>query len=156
MTRCALLEDPRLPIPVMLPETLYLELTVGQMSAQETTLFEFPCIGDDLNEKDRSGGPKFTLDLLRRIVDECSNPPAFRGDKTPITELLDQDTTKPPQKPPKDNPRDKGPKDKENKGKLNSRATEKKGVPEGDKKGPSKLPAHERPSTFPSSGPQKT
>jgi hypothetical protein len=119
------------------------------MSAQETTLFEFPCIGDDLNEKDRSGDPKFTLDLLRRIVDECSNPPAFRGVKTPITELLDQDTTKPPQKPSKDNPRDRGPKDKDNKGKLNSRATEKKGAPEGDKKGPSKLPAHERPSTFP-------
>jgi hypothetical protein len=148
MTRRALLEDPRLPTPVMLPETLYLELTVGQMSAQETTLFEFPCIGDDLNEKNRDEDPKFTLDSLRQIVDECSKPPAFRGVKTPITELLDQDTTKPSQKPLKDNPRDKGPKDKDNKGKLNSCATEKKGAPEGDKKGPSKLPAHERPSTF--------
>jgi hypothetical protein len=38
MTRRALLEDPRLPTPVMLPETLYLELTVGQMSAQEIPL----------------------------------------------------------------------------------------------------------------------
>ncbi len=42
MTRRALLEDPRLLTPVMLPETLYLELTVGQMSAQETTLSSFP------------------------------------------------------------------------------------------------------------------
>ena len=109
MTRRALLEGPRLPTPVMLPETLYLELTVGQMSAQETALFEFPCIGYDLNVKNRSGDPKFTLDLLRQIVDACSNPPAFRGVKTLITELLEQDITTPSQKPLKDNPRDKGP-----------------------------------------------
>jgi hypothetical protein len=80
----------------MLPENLYLELTIGQMSAQETNFFEFPCIGDDLNEKDRAGQPRFTLDLLRQTVeDQCSNPPAFRGVKTPITELLEQDTSKP-------------------------------------------------------------
>ncbi len=97
MTRRALLEDPRLPTPVMPPETLYLELTVGQMSAQETTLFEFPCIGDDLNERDRNGDHKFTLDLLRTTVDQCSNPPAFRGVKTPITPIC---STKNPSKAP--------------------------------------------------------
>jgi hypothetical protein len=37
LTRRALLEDTRLPTPIVLPETLYLELTVGQMSAQEET-----------------------------------------------------------------------------------------------------------------------
>jgi hypothetical protein len=49
LTRRALLEDTKLPTP------LHMELTVGQMSSQETTLFECPCIGDDLNERDRSG-----------------------------------------------------------------------------------------------------
>jgi hypothetical protein len=38
MTRRALLEDPKLPTPILLPETLYMELTVGQLSAQETTV----------------------------------------------------------------------------------------------------------------------
>jgi hypothetical protein len=55
LTRRALLEDTRLPTPIVLPETLYLELTVGQMSAHETTLFECPCIGDDLNARTRAG-----------------------------------------------------------------------------------------------------
>jgi hypothetical protein len=98
LTRRALLEDPRLPAPVHLPESLYLELTVGQMSSQETTLFECPCIGDDLNAKDRSGKPRFTLERLRVIVEQCSNPPQFRGVKTPITELLEHEPTKPPRR----------------------------------------------------------
>ncbi len=54
MTRRALLEDPRLPAPILLPETLYLELTVGQLSAQETTIFDCPCIGDDLAAKGKT------------------------------------------------------------------------------------------------------
>ncbi len=93
LTRRALLEDPKLPSPILLPETLYLELTVGQMSHQETTLFECPCIGDDLNARDRNGQPRFTLERLRAVVDACSNPPQIRGVKTPITELLDQEAT---------------------------------------------------------------
>jgi hypothetical protein len=93
LTRRALLEDPRLPSPIILPESLYLKLTVGQMSNQETTLFECPCIGDDLNAKDRSGKPRFSLERLRVIVEQCSNPPQFRGVKTPITELLEHEPT---------------------------------------------------------------
>jgi hypothetical protein len=116
----------------MLPETLYLELTVGQMSAQETTLFEFPCIGDDLNERDRNGDHKFTLDLLRTTVDQCSNPPAFRGVKTPITDLLDQE----PSKSPRDNDRKRSPQSKDNKGKLQSRATEKSKTTEANQAKP--------------------
>jgi hypothetical protein len=121
MTRRALLEDPRLPTPVMLPETLYLELTVGQISAQETTLFEFPCIGDDLNERDRQGNHRFTLDFLRTTVDQCSNLPAFREVKTPITDLLDQE----PSKGSRDIDRKKSTQGTDNKSKLHSRATEK-------------------------------
>ncbi len=39
MTRKALLEDVKLDNPITLPESLYLEILVGQMSAQETTVF---------------------------------------------------------------------------------------------------------------------
>ncbi len=85
LTHRSLLEDTKLPTPILLPETLYLELTVGQMSAQETTLLECPCIGDDLNARDRSGNMRWTLKRLRAIIDLCSNPPQFRGVKTPIT-----------------------------------------------------------------------
>ena len=144
LTRRALLEDPKLPSPILLPETLYLELTVGQMSHQETTLFECPCIGDDLNARDRSGQPRFTLERLRAVVDACSNPPQYRGVKTPITELLDQETTK---HNPKD-PRDK--KNEDNKRKLNSRAGEKTDKPKDKTKNtPAKRPDHELPSSFP-------
>jgi hypothetical protein len=84
LTRRALLEDTKLPTPIILPETLYyLELTVGQMSPQETTLFENPCIGDDLNEWDRSGAFTWTVDRLHAVIDRCSNPPQFRGSKLP-------------------------------------------------------------------------
>ncbi len=79
MTRRAMLEDPKLPAPIHLPETLYLEITVGQLSAQETTIFDCPCIGDDLDKKDRAGKHIWTIEKLKRVVDQCSNPPAFRG-----------------------------------------------------------------------------
>ncbi len=53
MTRKALLEDTKLEQPILLPESLYLEILVGQMSAQETTVFEnCPAIGDNLAAKD--------------------------------------------------------------------------------------------------------
>jgi hypothetical protein len=42
LTRRALLEDSRLSTPVTLPETLYLELTLGQMTPAETTVFDIP------------------------------------------------------------------------------------------------------------------
>ncbi len=48
----ALLEDPKLPAPIQLPECLYLEILVGQMSAQDSTVFDHcPAIGDDLLQK---------------------------------------------------------------------------------------------------------
>jgi hypothetical protein len=142
MTRRAMLEDPKLPAPVHLPETLYLEITVGQLSAQETTVFDCPCIADDLDKKDRSGNYVWTLEKLKRVVDQCSNPPAFRGVKTPITELLEHDPTKTSNKP---TPRDKGSGPPEHKRKLNARAAEKDSHP--DKHG--KRPPHERPAIFP-------
>ena len=143
LTRRALLEDSKLPTPVILPETLYLELTVGQMSAQETTLFECPCIGDDLNARDRSGNLRWTLERLRATIDDCSNPPQFRGVKTPITELLEQEVTKAlPSKTSSTNAQH----DKDKK-RLHNRATEKKTTP--NPKSASQRPAHELPSSLP-------
>ena len=92
------LEDPRLPAPIHLPEALYIELLVGQMSAQETTVFDCPSIGDDLSAKDARGRVKYTLDRIKRSIDDCSNPPHFRGVKTPVTDLLDQSEAKPKDK----------------------------------------------------------
>jgi hypothetical protein len=143
LTRRALVEDTKLPTPIILPQTLYLELTVGQMSAQETTLFECPCIGGDLNVRDRSGNLRWTLERLRATIDRCSNPPQFRGVKTPITELLEQEVTK--ALPPK-NSNTNAQQDKDKK-RLNNRATEKATTP--NPKSASKRPAHELPSSLP-------
>ncbi len=95
-TRKALLEDSKLGSPIHLPETLYLEILVGQMSAQETTVFGgIPSIGDDLLAKDAREALRYTLDKVKRSIDACSNPPYFRGVKTPTTDLLDSPEVKP-------------------------------------------------------------
>jgi hypothetical protein len=66
------------------------------MSAQETTVFDnCPSIGDDLQEKDWTGKNRYTLDKLKKSINACSNPPYFRGVKTPITDLLDLTDAKP-------------------------------------------------------------
>jgi hypothetical protein len=113
------------------------------MSAQETTLFECPCIGDDLNARDRSGNLRWTLERLRAIIDRCSNPPHFRGVKTPITELLEQEVTK---TLPTKTPNTSTQQDKDKK-RLNNRATEKATTP--NPKAAAKRPAHELPSSLP-------
>jgi hypothetical protein len=91
LTRKALLEeDTKLPAPIQLPECLYLEILVWQMSVQETTVFDHcPAIVDDLLQNTVLGQRRFTLDKLKRSIDACSNPPYFRGVSTPITDLLD-------------------------------------------------------------------
>jgi hypothetical protein len=130
LTRRALLEDPQLPTPITLPETLYLELTLGQMSPAETTVFNIPAIGDDLSGIDGSGEPRYTMARIERAVDACSNPPQFRGAKTPITGLLD--------------PEDKGKREppaqgKDKRDKLQSRQNTAR----------DHRPAHEKPANFP-------
>jgi hypothetical protein len=90
LTRKALLEDPKLPAPIILPEALDLELLVGQISAQEMTFFDCPSIGDDLSAKDARERFKYTLERIKKSIDDCSNPPHYRGVKTPITDILDQ------------------------------------------------------------------
>jgi hypothetical protein len=140
------LEDPKLPAPIQLPECLYLEILVGQMSAQETTVFKHcPSIGDNLLQKTLMGQKWFTLDKLKRSIDACSNPPYFRGVSTPITDLLDAAEPK-VAKQKRDQTKDKSGKVKG--GKSNSKPTE---PAKEDQKNPhlARRPAHEQPSKLP-------
>ncbi len=128
--RRALLEDPQLPTPITLPETLYLELTLGQMSPAETTVFNIPAIDDDLSHTNGYGDYTDTMAKIKRAVDACSNPPPFRSAKTSITGLLD---------PEDKNKRDPPAPGKEKKNKLQSRQNTAR----------DHRPAHEKPANFP-------
>ena len=146
MTRKALLEDVKLDNPIALPESLYLEILVGQMSAQETTVFEnCPAIGDNLSAVSTRGVKKFTLEKIKQSIDACSNPPYFRGVKTPITDLLDLSDPKPvkekrEQTKPQIN--------KDPKARTPSQQHEKS-HPKSDKSYLARRPDHEQPSKFP-------
>jgi hypothetical protein len=143
LTRKALLEDPKLGSPIALPESLYLEILVGQMSAQETTVFEdCPLIGDDLQEKDWTAKNRYTLDKLKKAIDACSNPPYFRGVKTPITDLLDLAEPK-ATKEKRDQTKEKSSKDssKTPPAKPNDKSYDKSHL--------ARRPDHEQPSKFP-------
>jgi hypothetical protein len=146
LTRKALLEDPKLRAPIHLPECLYLEILVGQMSAQETTVFEnCPAIGDDLLQKDLTGRTRYTLDKLKRAIDACSNPPYFRGVNTPITELLDSAETKAP-KQKRDQTKVK---DKSKDGKDHPKQSSKSKGDHTSKPHLARRPDHEKPAKFP-------
>ena len=148
LTRKALLEDPKLPSPIVLPEALYLELLVGQMSAQETTVFDCPSIGDDLSAKDARGRVKYTLERIKRSIDDCSNPPHFRGVRTPVTDILDQPETK-VNKEKRDQTKDGDKKDR-TKSKDKSKGKEKRDqVKDPAKAHLARRPDHEQPSKFP-------
>ncbi len=139
-TRKAFLENPKLGTPIALPESLYLEILVGQMSVQETTVFDdCPSIGDDLQEKDWTGKNHYTLDKLKRSMDACSNPPYFRGVKTPITDLLDFTEPK-PAKEKRDQTKAKDAKDKKDPPKPGDKS---------DKSHLARRPDHEQPAKLP-------
>jgi hypothetical protein len=88
------------------------------MSAQETTIFDYcPSIGDDLSAKDARGRPKYTLERIKRSINDCSNPPHFRGVKKPVTDLLDQSDVKSKDKEKRAQVKDKGEKDEKSKSK---------------------------------------
>jgi hypothetical protein len=108
------------------------------MSAQETTVFDsIPSIGDNLLAKDGRWELRYTLDKVKRVVDACSNPPYFRGVKTPITDLSDLTETKATKESGVKEKRDQT-KDKTSK-KPNTQ----------DKTHLSRSPEHEQPAKFP-------
>jgi hypothetical protein len=147
LTRKALLEDPKLPAPVLLPEALYLEILVGQMFAQETTIFDnCPSIGNDLSAKDSRVRPRYTLERIKRSIDDCSNPPHFRGVETPVTDLLDQSDVKPKDKEKRDQVKEKGGKDGKSKFKDKEKCDQSKNSTNTHL---ARRPDHEQPTKFP-------
>jgi hypothetical protein len=143
-TRKALLEYSKFGSPIHLPEALYLEILVGQMSAQETTVFDgIPSIGDDLLSRDARGALRYTLDKVKKSIDACSNPPYFRGVKTPITDLLDSPEIKPA--------KEQGTKEKrdQTKDKTYKKFNASSGSNTQDRSHLSRRPEHEQPAKFP-------
>ncbi len=140
----------KLPAPITLPEALYLEILVGQMSAQETTVFDCPSIGDDLSAKDGRGRAKFTLERIKRSIDDCSNPPHFRGVRTPVTDIMDPTEPRTP-KEKRDQSKHTGDHTKPSGHKANP---DKDRQRRDQSKNPTKAhlarrPAHEQPNKFP-------
>ena len=145
MTRKALLEDTKLDNPITLPESLYLEILVGQMSAQETTVFDgCPAIGDNLSAVNSRGAKRFTLEKIKNSIDACSNPPYFRGVKTPITDLLDLTDPK-PAKEKRD--QTKTPANKDSQARSNAKTPAN--TQQSSKPYLARRPAHEQPAKFP-------
>jgi hypothetical protein len=143
LTRKALLEDPKLPAFIQLPECLHLEILVKQMSAQGTTVFDHcPAIGDDFLRKTVLGPRRFTLEKLECSSDACSNPPYFRGVSTPITGLLDSAELR-PSKQKRNQSKDKEIKTKDNKAPFKPHDKDKKA-----KTNPhlARRPEHEQPA----------
>jgi hypothetical protein len=103
------------------------------MSPAETTVFNILAIGDDLSHTNGYGDYTYTMAKIKRVVDACSNPPPFRGAKTPITGLLDPEdkNRRDPPAPGKENKKDK----------LQSRQNTARDP----------RPAHEKPANFPPS-----
>jgi hypothetical protein len=142
----ALLENPKLGSPIQLPEVLYVEILVRQMSTQETTVFDgIPSIGDDLLAKHTRGALCYTLDKVKRAVDACCNPPYFRGVKTPITDLLDAPDAK--------STKEQGVKEKDKQDQTKYKSSKQPNTSAGshtqDRIHLSRRPEHEQPAKFP-------
>ncbi len=80
----------RFAIPILLPEIIYLELVLGCLSPQECNTFAVPTLGDDLSLKDRRGKLIWTPARLKVKIDACTQPPPYRGHKSPITDLINR------------------------------------------------------------------
>ncbi len=78
---------------------------------------------------------------LKEAIDACSNPPQFRGVKTPITELLDAD----------DRPKRDAPANPKRDGDKRDHGRKEKGAQLQSRQNTARdfRPAHEKPSAFP-------
>ena len=88
----AILEDTKAPERLVLGETIYLTLTVGQMSDNELNLMKIPAIGDELYAKEADNKPTWTLLRIKTQVQGCMKPPKYKGANTPVTKLLEKQT----------------------------------------------------------------
>ena len=88
----AILEDTKAPERLVLGETIYLTLTVGQMSDNELNLMKRPAIGDEVYAKEADSNPTWTLLRIKTQVQGCMKPPKYKGANTPVTKLLENQT----------------------------------------------------------------
>ena len=87
--------------------------------------------------------PRYTLEKMKRSIDACSNPPYFRGVKTPITDLLDSPEIKPAKEHGTKEKRD------QTKDKTNKKPNASSGPNTQDRTHLSRRPEHEQPAKFP-------
>jgi hypothetical protein len=123
------------------------------MSAQETTVFDCPSIGDDLSAKDHRGRAKYSLTRIKQSIDDCSNPSHFRGVyptgrtlrgvKNPVTDIMDQIEPKIP-KEKRDQTKPSGYKTTPDKDRQKRDQTK-----DPTKTHLARRPAHEQPNKFP-------
>jgi hypothetical protein len=71
----------------ILPESVYLNYTVGQMSDREILDYDIPACGDDF-EKKHTDGKTWTLAKVKEHVDEAHKPVRFQGANAAITKLI--------------------------------------------------------------------
>ena len=72
---------------IILPESVYLNYTVGQMSDREILDYDIPACGDDF-EKKHTDGKTWTLAKVKEHVDKAHKPVRFQGANTAITKLI--------------------------------------------------------------------
>ena len=85
---------------ITLPESVYLNYTVGQMSDREILDYDIPACGDDFT-KLHTDGKKWTLTKVKEHVENAHKPVRFQGCTTAITKMLVHIRTPPDDKPAK-------------------------------------------------------
>ena len=81
--------DPHHPTePITLPEWIYLEFTLGQLTDEELRAFKLPGLGENLLEKKGDGGLRWTMGELQASVNAVVHPPPVTRRETPITKLV--------------------------------------------------------------------
>jgi len=81
--------DPHHPTePITLPEWIYLEFTLGQLTDEELRAFKLPGLGENLLEKKGDGGMRWTMGELQTSVNAVVHPPPVTRRETPITKLV--------------------------------------------------------------------
>jgi hypothetical protein len=72
---------------IILPESVYLNYAVDQMSDREILDYDIPACGDDF-EKKHADGKTWALAKVKEHVDEAHKPVRFQGANTAITKLI--------------------------------------------------------------------
>jgi hypothetical protein len=98
-------------------------------------------------ERDAYDNARWTLAKLKVKIDACTQPPPFRGTKSPITDLINR----PKDKPKHDsNPKPHDPKKRDERRNTPPGNGKQERRPGQERPTTDRRPAHERPANFPS------